>query len=113
MRLMLAGSIVLAALVSSRANAQLLDAKIISLPAAQKGITAAQAEARKNNWNVSVAVVDASGNLIAFEKMDDASWPSVDVSQGKARTAARYKRPTKSLDSALTAGRMSYLAFPG
>ena len=95
------------------AQAQLLDAKLISLAAAQKIVAAAQAEARRNNWNVSVAVVDATGNLIAFEKMDDASWPSVDVAQGKARTAARYKRPTKALDSAVTAGRMQYLAFPG
>lgn len=94
------------------AQAQLLDAKVISLEAAKKMVAAAEAEARRNHWNVSIAVVDAAGNLIAFEHMDDASLPSASVAQAKARTAARYRRPTKSLDSALVAGRTAYLAFP-
>ena len=70
-------------------------------------------EARRNGWSVSIAIVDASGGLIAFQKMDDASLPSADISQAKARTAARFRRATKGLDSALTAGRTAYLAFPG
>lgn len=102
-----------AALAAPRlAPAQLLDAKVISLDAAKKMVAAAETEARRNGWTVSIAVVDAAGNLIAFERMDDASLPSALVAQGKARTAARYRRPTKSLDSALAAGRTAYLAFP-
>ena len=106
-------AIIAAALVAPRAlPAQLLDAKVISLEAAKKIVAGAEAEARKNGWSVSIAVVDAAGNLIAFERMDDATLPSLLLSQAKARTAARYRRPTKALDSALTAGRTAYLAFP-
>lgn len=108
--------VLLATLIASlpaRAGAQLLDAKVISLEAAKKIVAGVQAEARRNGWNVSVAVVDASGGLIAFEKMDEASLPTVEVAQSKARTAARYRRATRALDSALAAGRTAYLAFPG
>lgn len=103
----------LLAFLPARASAQLLDAKVISLEAAKKIVAGVQAEARRNGWNVSVAVVDASGGLIAFEKMDEALLPTADVAQSKARTAARYRRPTRALDSALAAGRTAYLAFPG
>lgn len=103
----------LVSVVAHVGHAQLLDAKIISLAAAKKMLAAAEAEARSNNWSVSIAIVDASGNLLAFQKLDDASLPSIDVAQAKARTAARYRRPTRGLDSAVTAGRMHYLAFPG
>lgn len=104
--------IAFASVIPGIASAQLLDAKVVSLEAAKKILAGAEAEARRNNWNVSIAVVDAAGSLIAFQRMDDASLPSADVAQAKARTAARYKRPTKALDSALTAGRTAYLAFP-
>jgi uncharacterized protein GlcG (DUF336 family) len=62
---------------------------------------------------VSIAVVNAAGELLLFSRMDDAASSSVDISQGKARTAARFRRPTRALDSAMTAGRLAYLAFPG
>ena len=94
-------------------RAQLLDAKVISLDAARKMLTAADAEARKNGWSVSIAIVDAAGTLIAFERMDSASLTSADVAIGKARTAARMRRPTKALDSLITTGRVHYLAFDG
>lgn len=100
-------------LLPSTSAAQTLSTKAISLAGAKKMLAAAEAEARNNNWNVSIAIVDASGNLIAFQKADEASLPTIDVAQGKARTAARYRRPTRGLDSALTAGRTHYLAFPG
>ena len=95
------------------AAAQLLSVKTVSLEAANKMLAASEAEARRNGWSVSIAIVDASGGLIAFQKMDDASLPSADISQAKARTAARFRRATKVLDSALTAGRTAFLAFPG
>ncbi len=94
-------------------RAQLADAKILTLQAARSAITAAEAEAKKNGWTLSFAVVDAHGELIAFERMDDAPLSSVTIAQGKARTAARFKRPTKSLDSSVTAGRVQLMAFDG
>ena len=106
--------LLLAALaMPTRVPAQLLDVKTLSLEAAKKMIAASEAEARRNGWNVSIAVVDASGNLLAFQKLDEASLPSIDIAQAKARTAARFRRATKVLDSALTAGRTAFLAFPG
>jgi glc operon protein GlcG len=53
------------------------------------------AEARKNNWTMAVAVTDAAGDLVYFEKMDGLQTGSVAVAQGKARSAAIYKRSTK------------------
>jgi glc operon protein GlcG len=64
----------------------------------------ALAEARKNNWTMAVAVVDPNGDLVYFEKMDHTQNGSVDVAIAKARSAARFKRPTKAFQDALAAG---------
>jgi uncharacterized protein GlcG (DUF336 family) len=95
------------------ARAQLADAKVLTLQAAKTIIAAAEAEARKNNWNVSIAVVDAHGELLAFQRMDDAALTTVAIAQGKAQTAARYRRATKLIDSTVAAGRVQMMAFPG
>jgi uncharacterized protein GlcG (DUF336 family) len=62
------------------------------------------AEARKNQWTMAVAIVDISGGLVYFEKMDDTQAGSVDVSIAKARSAARFKRATKVFQDALATG---------
>jgi uncharacterized protein GlcG (DUF336 family) len=76
----------------------------ISLEDAKKAAAQAIAEARKNNWTMAVAVVDPSGTLIYYEKMDNTQNGSADVSISKARSAARFKRPTKAFQDALAAG---------
>ena len=76
----------------------------ISLENAKKAAAPALAEARKNNWNMAVAIVDPSGNLVYYEKMDSTQLGSADISISKARTAARFKRPTKAFQDALAAG---------
>ncbi|MCC7179271.1 MAG: heme-binding protein [Acidobacteria bacterium] len=91
----------------------LADRKIITLEGAKRILAAAEAEARKNNWNVAIAVVDESGNLIAFQKLDDTQVGSIDIAIGKARTAARMKRPTKALEDAVAGGRTVMLAVEG
>jgi uncharacterized protein GlcG (DUF336 family) len=65
---------------------------------------AAIAEARKNQWTMAVAIVDISGDLVYFERMDHTQVGSVDVAIAKARAAARFKRPTKAFQDALAAG---------
>src|SRR5512138_365614 len=65
---------------------------------------AAIAEAKKNQWLMAVAIVDPAGDLVYFEKMDNTQVGSVDVAQAKARSAARFKRPTKAFQDALAAG---------
>jgi glc operon protein GlcG len=75
----------------------------IPLDTAKRAASAAIAEARKNNWMMAVAVVDTAGDLVYFEKMDDTQTGSVTVAQSKARSAARFKRPTKAFQDGLTA----------
>jgi uncharacterized protein GlcG (DUF336 family) len=95
------------------ASAQVADRKIITLDGAKKIMAAAEAEARRNNWTVAIAVVDEAGNLIAFQKLDDTQVGSIDIAIGKARTAARMKRPTKALEDAVAGGRTVMLAVEG
>src|SRR5213080_1866503 len=71
---------------------------------AKKAAAAALAEARKNNWTMAVAIVDPSGNLIYYEKMDNTQLGSAMVAVDKARSAALFKRPTKAFQDALAAG---------
>ena len=73
-------------------------------------MAAAEAEARKNNWNLAIAVVDAAGGLVMFHKMDGTGPSNVDFAIGKARTAARYRRASRLIDSSVTAGRLAFLA---
>jgi uncharacterized protein GlcG (DUF336 family) len=65
---------------------------------------AAIAEAKKNQWTMAIAVVDPWGELVYFERMDNTQVGSVDIAQAKARSAARFKRPTKAFQDALAAG---------
>jgi glc operon protein GlcG len=76
----------------------------IDLAAAKTTAAAALDEARKNQWQMAVAVVDPSGNLTYFEKMDGTQLGSVTVSIDKARSAALFKRPTKVFQDTLAAG---------
>lgn len=87
---------VLAAALSFSAQAQVPQyGTPINLEQAKKVIAAGQAEARKNNWPVAVAVVDNHGFLVAYEKMDNTQTASVMVAIDKASSAAMYRRPTK------------------
>lgn len=97
----------------ARATAQTRTTRVVAAEGAQRAIAAALAEAKKQGWNVSIAVVDLGGELVGFLRMDGASPGSVDVSQAKARTAARFKRATQVFDSTVTAGRVTILGLPG
>jgi glc operon protein GlcG len=76
----------------------------IALDAATKAAAAAAAEARKNKWTMAIAVVDAAGDLVFFQKMDGTQPGSVNVAIDKARSAALFKRPTKAFQDTLAAG---------
>jgi glc operon protein GlcG len=79
---------------------------------AQKIVAAAKAEAKKNNWNVTVAVVDDGGFLVHLERMDNAPAQSVTVATAKAWTAAATRTPTKALED-IVKERPATAAFPG
>ena len=68
---------------------------------AQSLIQAAVTEANKKGWAMNIAVVDSGANLVAFLRMDGAQLASILVSQHKARTAAKYRRPTKAFEDAV------------
>lgn len=76
----------------------------ITLEAAKKLLTAAEAFAVSKQYTVAIAIVDTGGNLVAFEKMDNTQVGSIEVAMGKAKTANNFKRPTKALEEALAAG---------
>lgn len=67
----------------------------IGLDAAKRLIAIAQAEAKRRDWKMNIAVVDTHGDLLAFERMDGAQYASITISQNKARTAARFRRETR------------------
>ena len=76
----------------------------ISTDAAKKVAAAAIAEARKNNWAMAVAVVDTGGYLVYFERMQDTQLGSVEISIEKAKTAALFRRPSKSFQDTVAGG---------
>ena len=87
--------------------------KFITLEAAKKMMAAGEAEARKNGWNVAITICDANGDLIMFQKIDDTQNGSIAVSQGKARAAALFKRPSRALEEMIAGGKTAFLAVDG
>jgi glc operon protein GlcG len=94
------------ALVVAPAFAQLPNpyGTAITLESARKVATAAIAEALKNKWNMAIAIVDPAGELVYFEKLDGTQAASVNIALDKARSSARFKRPTKALQDVLATG---------
>jgi len=108
-------ALAISALASVRAYAQATGATLsgtvtdpygapITLGNAKKAASRALAEARKNNWIMTVAIVDSGGNLVYYEKMDNSPSASANVAIDKARSANLFKRPTKDFQDAVAAG---------
>ena len=76
----------------------------ISLEQAKKVIAAAEGEAKKNNWNMVIAVLDSGANLVMLERMDGTQLGSIEVAKDKAYSAVLYRRPTKVLQDVLEKG---------
>ena len=76
----------------------------ITLEQAKKVAAAAEAEAKKNKWNVYIVVVDSSTNVVLMQRMDDAQLGSLNVAQKKAFTAAAFKRSTKVFEDGIAKG---------
>lgn len=73
---------------------------------------AAEAEALKNNWAVSICIVDDGGHLLSFVRLDGAAPISAHIAPGKARTAAMGRRETKVYEDMINGGRASFLSAP-
>ena len=76
----------------------------IKIAEAKKVAAAALDEATKRGWPMCISVVGPTGDLIYFEKMDDCQYASIEISQHKARAAARYRRPTVVFERLLGKG---------
>ena len=76
----------------------------IGLERAKQVMAAAEAEAKKRNWKMNIAVVDTNGELVHFSRMEGAQIGSVNVSIGKARTSARFRRESRLFYNAFETG---------
>ena len=81
----------------------------ISAARAQSLIQAAVAEATKRGWALNVAVVDSGANLVAFLRMDGAQLASIPISEHKARTAVKFRRPTRAFEDAVQKSDYKYM----
>lgn len=95
------------------AAAQLADTKALTASAVKAILAQAELTARTNGWNVSIAVTDAAGDLLGFIKLDNASTGSVQIALGKARTAARFGRPTKVYADRILNDTLTFLSVDG
>lgn len=73
---------------------------------------AAEAEALKNNWSVSIAIVDDGGHLLSYQRLDGAPAMSAHIAPAKAHTAALARKETKVYEDVINGGRFSFLSAP-
>jgi glc operon protein GlcG len=71
---------------------------------AKKVMAGAEAEAKKNKWNVVITILDSGGQLVMLQRLDGAQWGSVDISRDKAKSAVALRRPTKALQDLIAQG---------
>jgi glc operon protein GlcG len=93
-------------ITASSANAQAPPAygAPISLEQAKKVMAGAEAEAKKNNWPVVIAILDSGGQLVMIQRLDNAQWGSIEIAKEKARSAVALRRPTKALQDLIAQG---------
>jgi len=75
-------------------------------------MAAAEAEAAKNGWAVSIAIVDDGGHLLALQRLDGAPPISAHIAPAKAHTAALGRRESKVYEEVINGGRASFLSAP-
>jgi glc operon protein GlcG len=105
--------VLLAATAPATLDAQLADQKALPLDAVKEIMAGSEAEALRNDWNVSIAIVDAGGHLLAFQRMDGAHLASPEVATDKARSSALFRRPTSAFAEAVAGGSSAILGLPG
>ena len=85
----------------------------ITLEQAKKAAEAAEAEAKKNNMNMAIAIVEPNGELVYFLRMDGTQYASIKIAQEKAISAAIFNRTSKSFQDRVSAGDLSPLSLRG
>jgi glc operon protein GlcG len=94
------------------ASTDLPTKKYLDLAAVKTMVAAAEAEAKKRNVDVTICVVDESGNLLFLEKGDGVSLNTIEFAQKKARHATLYRNPSKDGADTVKKGSVEALAFP-
>jgi glc operon protein GlcG len=84
----------------------------LELSDVKKIAAAAEAEALRNNWAVSIAIVDDGGHLLWLQRLDGAPAISSHIGPAKARTAALGRRESKVYEDIINQGRTSFLSAP-
>lgn len=91
-----------------------MDSKpFLTLDDVKRIAAAAEAEALKNQWAVSIAIVDDGGHLLWLQRLDRAAPVSAHIAPGKARTAALGRRESRVYEEMINQGRTSFLSAPG
>ena len=85
---------------------------VLTLDDLKKIAAGSEAEAKKNNWNVSIAICDDGGHLLFYQRLDGAPPISAHIAPQKARTAAIGRRNTKIYEDMVNGGRFSALSMP-
>jgi glc operon protein GlcG len=86
---------------------------MLTLEDCKKISAAGEAEAKKNNWNVCIAILDDGGHLLHLIRMDGATPANARIATEKGRTAAETRRSTAMWEERIKAGRTSMLGMPG
>jgi glc operon protein GlcG len=84
---------------------------VLTAPDVQKMMAACKAEAEKNKWNVTIAIVDDGGYLLQLDRMEGAGPLTAEVAAAKARTSAVTRRPTKAWED-MVKDRPVFMKFP-
>ena len=92
--------------------ADLPSKKYLNLAAIKTMAAAAEAEMQKRNVQVTICIMDESGNLLFLQKADGAGLNTIQFAQKKAKYAALYGRPSKAAQDALKDGNLAILVFP-
>jgi len=98
--------------VAAPSSADLPTRKYLNLAAIKTMVAAAEVEAKKQNVEVTICIVDESGNLLFLQKADGASLNTIQFAQKKARHAAFYGSASKNGADAMKKGNVEVLAFP-
>ena len=85
---------------------------MLTLEDCRKITAAAEAEARKNGWNVCIAILDDGGHPLHLARMDGATPANAEIAVQKARTAALTRRSSKMWEDRVAAGRLVMLKMP-
>ncbi len=99
-------------LVVATSAADLPSKKYLNLSAIKAMVAAAEAEAQRQHVEVTICIVDESGNLLFLEKADTAPLNTIQWAQKKARHAAFYKSPSKDAAETVKKGNVEAMAYP-